>query len=118
MAGSEHTESHGNVRGMWPSSGHGAAELSLRQEHCCEPCVSWAQSLLPAAQQALLRSGVGGKTPFGLLEHLKEQPVSPRMSPYSHRHLWCGAGRKRAKVMPWDAGPAPFALTSSDPEQP
>lgn len=77
-----------------------------------EPCVSWDQSLLPAAQQALLRSGVGGKKPLWLARALVGTACVPKDGlPCSQRHLWCGQGKKRAKGIPLDPGPAPFALT-------
>lgn len=122
MTGTDHMESHGNARGTWPSQSPqqaqgsaGAAELSLRQEHYCEPCVSWDQSPLPAAQQALLRSGVGGKKPLWLARALEGITCVPKDGlPCSQRHLWCGKGKKRAKVIPLDPRPAPFAQTSPD----
>lgn len=112
-------ESHGNGQGTWPGwslqrarDNAGAAELSLRQQHCCEPCVTWDQSPLAAAQQALLSSGVGGKRPLWLAGALEGTTCVPRDGlPCSQRHLWCGEGKKRGKVIPLDPGPAPFALT-------
>lgn len=109
MTGADHMESLGNAIGTWPGwslqwaqDSAGAAELSLRQQHCCEPWVSWDQSPLPAAQQALLRSGVGGKRPLWLVEHLKEQPVSPRMDSLADRDT-CGVGKakREQRESPW-----------------
>lgn len=68
MTGTGAMASHGNAR----HSGTG-------QQHCCEPCVSWGEPPLLAAQQALPRSGLrGNNISFGFAAALEGATYIPK----------------------------------------
>lgn len=120
-------ESLGNATGTWPGwslqwaqGSAGAAELSLRQQHCCEPWVSWDQSPLPAAQQALLRSGVGGKRPLWLARALEGTTRVPKDGLPCRQTPVVWGRQKESKGNPLGSRSSPLCpdQASSDPDQP
>lgn len=58
-----------------------------------------------------------GKDLFGLLEHLKEQPVSPRMDSLADRDT-CGVGKAKREQRESRSSPLCPDQASSDPDQP